>query len=208
MERPQSFGRIPLRTVRMMRLGCIVLALLAGGCEVFAVREPEEPQVGTGGVFVQPDTPNAVLENLVNAVREMNAINYLNCLSTDFDFTPASQGNIGDPTLWNGWGRVEEDLYFKNMASASENLTGHSLTFSDIRRDDLSNMEQRVIATYALVVNTNRNTGSRVPNRITGEVVFVLRSNAAGLWSIHSWTDINTNAEYSWTQLKAEFIKG
>ncbi len=207
MERTRRIGRVSL-TDRIMRIALAFLVVAAAGCEVFSVREPEEPLIGTGGVFIQPDTPNAVLENLSNAVREMNAINYLNCLSGEFEFTPAGQGNIGDPTLWSGWGRVEEDRYFKNLASAAENLTGHSLTFSDIRRDDLSNTEQRVIAAYALVVNTNRNTGSRVPNRITGEVVFVLRSNAAGLWSIHSWTDLNTNAEYSWTQLKAEFIRG
>lgn len=188
-----------------------LLVLLVGGnaCEFFAVREPEEPDLGTGGVFIQPDTPGAVLENLTNALREMNAINYVNCLSsTSFTFTPSVQGSVGNPSLWPNWSRVDEDRYFKNLASSAEKLTGHSLTFEDIRRDDVSTKEQRVIANYVLVVNTNRNVSSRVPNRITGQVIFILRSDASGLWSIVSWTDISTNPEYSWTQLKAEFIRG
>jgi hypothetical protein len=184
-----------------------VLCLVS--CELFATREPEPPQLGTGGVFIQPDTPSAVLENLSNSVREMNAINYLNCLSsTDFVFQPAGQGNIGDPALWSGWGRIEEDRYFKNLASAAENLTGHSLSLEIERRDDLSPTEHRVIANYALVVNTNRNTASRVPNRITGQFIIIMRAGASGLWSISNWTDIATNPEYSWTELKAEFIRG
>ena len=187
----------------------LLLLLPLPACELFATREPEPPLLGTGGVFIQPDTPSAVLENLSNAVREMNAINYLNCLSsTDFAYQPAGQGNIGDPSLWSGWGRIEEDRYFKNLASAAENLTGHSLSLEIVRRDDLSPTEHRVIANYALVVNTNRNTASRVPNRITGQFVMILRANASGLWSISSWTDIATNPEYSWTELKAEFIRG
>jgi hypothetical protein len=35
-----------------------------------------------------------------------------------------------------------------------------------------------------------------------------MRTNTSGLWSIASWTDIATNPEYSWTELKAEFIRG
>lgn len=195
--------------LRLRMLLFLFLPLLLSGCELFATREPEEPQIGTGGVFIQPDTPNAVLDNLSNSVREMNAINYLNCLSaTDYVFQPAGQGNIGDPTLWSGWGRIEEDRYFKNLASAAENLTGHSLSLDVERRDDLSPTEHRVIANYALVVNTNRNTASRVPNRITGQFIIIMRTNATGLWSISSWTDIATNPEYSWTELKAEFIRG
>lgn len=189
--------------------GFLVLLVGLNSCEFFTVREPEEPDLGTGGVFIQPDTPGAVLENLTNALREMNAINYVNCLSsTSFTFTPSVQGSVGNPTLWPNWSRVDEDRYFKNLASSAEKLTGHSLTFEDIRRDDVSTKEQRVIANYVLVVNTNRNVSSRVPNRITGQVIFILRSDASGLWSIVSWTDISTNPEYSWTQLKAEFIRG
>jgi len=187
----------------------LLLLLYLPGCELFATREPEDPLIGTGGVFIQPDTPSAVLENLSNSVREMNAINYLNCLSsTDFVFQPAGQGNIGDPALWSGWGRIEEDRYFKNLASAAENLTGHSLSLEIVRRDDVSPTEHRVIANYALVVNTNRNTASRVPNRITGQFIIIMRAGASGLWSISNWTDIATNPEYSWTELKAEFIRG
>jgi hypothetical protein len=187
-------------------VSCVSLLV---SCELFATREPEDPLIGTGGVFIQPDTPNAVLENLSNSVREMNAINYLNCLSsTDFTFQPAGQGNIGDPSLWSGWGRIEEDRYFKNLASAAENLTGHSLSLEIVRRDDVSPTEHRVIANYALVVNTNRNTASRVPNRITGQFIIIMRAGTSGLWSILSWTDIATNPEYSWTELKAEFIRG
>jgi hypothetical protein len=54
-------------------------------------------------------------------------------------------------------------------------------------------------------VDTNRNTASRVPNRITGQFI-IMRAGASGLWSISSWTDIATNPEYSWTELKAEFM--
>lgn len=203
--RPVS--RISRLVSRVLIIATCALCLVS--CELFATREPEPPQLGTGGVFIQPDTPNAVLENLSNAVREMNAINYLNCLSsTDYVFQPAGQGNIGDPSLWSGWGRIEEDRYFKNLASAAENLTGHSLSLEVERRDDLSPTEHRVVANYALVVNTNRNTASRVPNRITGQFVLIMKAGASGLWSITSWTDIATNPEYSWTELKAEFIRG
>jgi hypothetical protein len=206
-------NRHPRNTVRIIhpssRIILLFLIPFLAGCELFAVREPEEPKLGTGGVFIQPDTPSAVLENLVNAVREMNAINYLNCLSSDeYSFQPAGQGSIGDPSLWNGWSRVEEDRYFKNMASAAENLSGHNLSFDIQRRDDISSREQRIVANYVLVVNTNRNTASRVPNRITGQVIFIMKAGTSGLWSIATWTDIATNPEYSWTQLKAEFVRG
>jgi hypothetical protein len=214
-HQPMPYHRLlepPMFRTRSNRFSLIVIVLmsiLVSSCELFSVREPEEPLLGTGGVFLQPDTPNAVLDNLINAIREMNAINYLNCLSPiEYRYNPANLGNIGDPGTWDGWSRVEEDRYFKNLASAAENLSGHSLTFDDIQRNDLSPQEQQIVANYALVVNTNRNTSSRVPNRITGQVIFILRSDNSGLWSIVSWTDIATNPEYNWSQLKAEFIRG
>ena len=61
-----------MRRAGRRALGVALLSVALGACDAFAPRTPEPPGA-TGGVFVQPDTPEQVVETLRRAVAARDA---------------------------------------------------------------------------------------------------------------------------------------
>ncbi len=76
------------RGIALLMIGLVVLALVA--CDTFSVRDAEQP---TGGVtvFEVPRNPTTVISNLINVMRNLDAINYEDLFSEDFVFVPDSR---------------------------------------------------------------------------------------------------------------------
>lgn len=179
--------------------GC--LAVLAG-CGVFETRTPEPP-VQEGGTFTQPDTPDQVVENLQNAIAELNVLNYRRSLSATVLFTPTATAEA-QASIWQGWSRTEEERYFSTLTAAAQGATSHRLTLNDRVLTALGPDRSLLEATYVLTVNHRR---PDAPTEVQGRLRWLITQGTDGLWVLAEWTDQELGTSPSWSDLKAAFVQ-
>lgn len=185
----------------------LLFALLMSGCSLFETRNAEEPGGGNMAVFLQPDRPEVVLENLISSIRGMSAFNYVRCLSSEgFTFTPTISARQTYPDVFTGWDAASEEVWFTQMSTAAALTTGHQLTLTNIITEIPSLTVRQIVANYSLTVYHNR-ASQGVPNLVRGRFVLTMVSGENGLWSIQGWTDISVGSEPSWSDLKALFTR-
>ncbi|HLE56349.1 MAG TPA: hypothetical protein VJB15_04635 [Rhodothermia bacterium] len=183
-----------------------VLGLLIG-CDVFATRDPEPPQAGIG-TWLQPDTPDRVVDNLRTAVTEMNSGNYLRSLDADFAFEPSQAARAREAALWQGWGRADEETYFSRLVASSGFSSGHDLQLLDQTENVLSDEKYVFDANYILTVRHSR-TAEDIPTEFQGRLIWEIERSEEGLWYLHRWVDVDSESQTvaSWSELKASFVK-
>ena len=177
-------------------LPCVVVV---GACS-FSTREPEPPIV-EGGTYLQPDTPDQVIENLRFAIRELNTQNYRRSLAGDLFFQPTATAEARDP-IWSGWGLTEEEQYFSTLVAASTQSMGQDLELNDVSLVAVDERTSVLDATYIFSVFHNR---AEVPQVAQGQLSWRLIQREDGLWVLQSWIDQEIGAEPSWSDLKAAF---
>jgi hypothetical protein len=183
----------------------LVLLLLLGlgtGCGVFDPREPEAP-IDEAGTYVQPDAPDLVVDNLRNAVAELNTQNYRRSLDEQLTFEPTAAAQARSPSLWGSWGRSEEVSYFTTLTEAARLNQGHELRLNDVI-EEVGADRYVLEATYLLVVRHRR---PDAPDSVQGRLVWDIRPDADGLWRLRRWTDQELGNTPSWSDLKAEFVQ-
>lgn len=185
----------------------MVMLLFVAGCTLFDTRDPEPPDGGSGPPFMQPDRPEIVLENLANAIAALNLQNYLRSFEDAFTYLPTQAAQQANPDLWENWGKDEEETYFNTLISASQSGSNHNLTFADINTEIISSSEQQITARYNLTVQHNRNTDG-IPTMANGQMILRLVSGNDGLWAIQEWTDISGSSSFTWSDLRAAFVRG
>lgn len=177
------------------------------GCDVFSTRDPEPPEAGVG-TWLQPDTPDRVIENLSNAVTEMNSGNYLRSLADDFAFEPSQASRARDAALWQGWGRADEETYFSRLVASSSFSSGHDLQLLDQTVNVQGDEKYVFDANYILTVRHNR-TSEEIPTEFQGRLIWEIEKSEEGLWYLRRWVDVDQESQSaaSWSELKASFVK-
>lgn len=181
----------------------ILIAFVFSSCNLFSTREPEAP-VDEAGTFLQPDTPEQVVENIRAAITELNTPNYGRSISTELTFAPTATAVALDPAIWSNWSQTDEQQYFSTMAAAAEFGVNHELRLSDETISIISDDRYDIDASYTLNVNHNR---PDVPTTVQGRLIWVITQGPDGLWSLKEWTDREIGNADSWSTLKAEFVK-
>ena len=185
------------------RASILLIALtFLSGCSLFSTRDPEAPLEDSGS-FIQPDTPEQVVENIQNAVSELNTLNYRRSLSEDFHFDPTATAQSRE-SVFLSWSRAQEEQYFSALVAAASLNTGHSLQLNDESMTLIQEDAFILDATYVLTVNHRR---AEVPTQVQGRLQWVLMQGSDGLWALIEWTDQELGNEPSWSDLKAEFTK-
>ena len=184
------------------RILILSLTLAWAGCGILDPRDPEDP-VAESGTYLQPDTPEQVVENIRSAVAELNTLNYRRSLAENLEFRPTATAEARDG-IWNGWSRAEEDQYFATLVAAAAGNTGHGLALNDESFTLVDASHYRLDATYVLTVNHTR---PDAPTRVQGRLLWTVEQRTDGLWELSAWTDQELGTEPSWSDLKAEFVK-
>lgn len=185
--------------------GSLLLALvllLCGACDLFSPRTPDAP-IGEGGTFTQPDAPDLVVENIQNAVAELNTQNYRRSLCESLTFEPTATAESRAPGLWPGWSSDEEISYYTTLAEAARTGQGHELRLTD-RVEEIGADRFVLEATYFLTVNHRR---PDAPTTVQGRLVWEIVQDADGLWRLCAWTDRELGNNSSWSDLKASFVQ-
>lgn len=190
----------PARIVILYLLAAILFTMSA--CDVFSPRTPEEPAVGSG-TFLQPETPETVVDNLEAAVAELNPENYARSLADDLTFVPAAAAEGAYP--WETWGKQDEVSYFRALAGVPQPGATHSLVLRNATTEFDGTARAVYDADYELIVHHRRL--SEVADTLRGHLVWSIERDEDDLWRLQHWTDRSTGSTPSWSTLKAVFAQ-
>lgn len=184
----------------MRTLAWLSLLFLAG-CALFEPRTPEPPD-GDSGSFVQPDTPDLVIQNVISAVGEQRPAAYRASFSDDFRFVPTAEAAARDG-FWSSWSRFLEESTFRTLISAAQPGATFVLRLDEAQLD-LAESRAIYQARYTLSV-PHRRVG--VPTAVAGRLQWVILRGDDGLWAIAEWSDQVLPGVPSWSDLKAGFFR-
>lgn len=184
----------------------IIVIFYLSGCDLFTTRDAEQPETSRSE-YQTAFTPEILISNLVNSLKDKNSENYLSCLSdsafTDkiFSFLPSSEALSQFPALGDNWSKKNESQYFNNikikipdaqpiilnLTNTSTSLHGDSLTY---------------LASYSL---DSPFTDENIPSHYQGDLIFEMIRDSRLVWSIYFWRDIKSSGLPSWSELKGRF---
>jgi hypothetical protein len=184
----------------------VIAAFIAGiffGCDIFEVRPTEKPDTARSN-FEFPSTPQIVITNLMNAMKEQNVENYLLSLCDSmysrrpFIFIPYSGAATIYPGLAGGWGLKQERQYAQNLFAQTKTAQGVTLSFDNPVYASYGD-STLFSARYSISI-LKRN--SEIAQVFNGEirVTFILDNRL--YWTIATWQDINNSSGQCWSDLK------
>lgn len=188
---------------------CIAASFTLITCGLLETREPQPPGQ-TSSTFVPPTSPNLVLTNLVNAVRERNTDNYIRCFADPnfsdkrFSFVPTQEAQSQYFTVFNSWTLSEERGYFENLKSQTPSIGTTGLFFSNEKFESIQSDSALYTSTYNFVFQHNV---SGVPQEAKGQLQFFMATDRNRLWMIYRWVDLKTGSDFSWSEMKGRFSK-
>ena len=180
-----------------------VILLILVGCDLFEVRNPENPTDTKSGYRV-PVEPKDVIQNIFNSFRNRNANDYKKnfaegppLVNREFFFVPSGNVLSSFPTDWT----VEQEFqYFNNLVSRTPQGVAVNLTFTnefyDVRAD--SSIYSAEYSISVPVLNSE-------PSVYEGSIKFTMITDINAAWVIYFWEDIAKVGAKSWSELKIEF---
>ena len=180
----------------------ITILLTLAGCDIFQVRDPEEPSE-TKSSYRVPVEPKDVIQNLINAFNDKNSKDYkknfskgLPLVNRDFFFAPSGNVLSSFPTDWY----VDEEFqYFNNLITRSPQDIPITLSFTD-EVYDISADSSIYSAKYFLSVPVLNSE----PKVFEGSLKFTMTTDINAAWIIYFWEDIAVQGFKSWSELKLE----
>jgi hypothetical protein len=187
----------------MKRIYFILFSLFICGCDLFTTRSAEAPTQARSD-YQQAVTPDLLISNFVNSLRDLNVQNYLSCLSDPtytqkvFSFSPSSSAISQYPALSASWNKKNEESYFNNLVvKVTANL---SVTLTLSNTSESSQGDSLVYsASYTLNVPTSDAT---LPQNYQGTLIFNMVRDSRSIWSIYYWQDSKNSDLPSWSDLK------
>jgi len=181
----------------------ILTITFLNGCDIFSTRTPEPPNQSRSN-YQTPVTPNLLIQNLVNSLKDKNLGNYLlsfsdpNFTNKIFTFSASSSAISQFPALANNWGVRNEEQYFNNLITKVQkdqpitlNLTN---TSSSPQGDSLF-----YTASYFISIPS---ISSNIKSSYQGELRFSMIRDSRAIWTIYFWQDTKSSNLPSWSELK------
>ncbi len=184
----------------------IIVSFHLIGCDLFSTRDAEPPEKPRSN-YQTAFTPEILISNFINSLKDKDIENYISCLSDAsfvnkiFTFTPSSEALSQFPALGDNWNKSNESQYLNNLkvkiiddlpitltlSNSSQSVHGDSITF---------------VSSYSLNVPLN---DASIPSNYQGEMIFELIRDSRFVWSIYFWRDIKRTESPSWSELKGRF---
>lgn len=181
----------------------ILLPLLFAGCDLFTTRSADPPSQPRAN-YQQAVTPDLLIENLVNSLKDKNVENYLACLSDSsftnkvFRFSASSSALSQYPSLSDNWGKKNEEQYFNNMKSKIPDNATITLTLSNVSS---SPQGDSLVYSASYFLNLPA-TDQSLPQNYQGDLIFNMVRDSRSVWSIYYWQDSKNSDLPSWSELK------
>ncbi len=183
----------------------IVSVFTFAGCDLVQTRNAESPNQPRSN-YEQAVTPQLLISNLVNSLKDKDVQNYINCLvdssfsDKKFMFSPSSGALSQYPFLLTDWNTKEEEQYLQNLITKVSAQSPITLSLSN---EIYSPQGDSLIysATYSLNVPNEDSD----PNDYQGELRFNMVRDNRSVWVIYLWQDTKSTALPSWSELKGKF---
>ncbi len=185
---------------------CVLSVLVLASC---TTRTPEEP-TGNRGTYEPPTSPQIVIENFRNAVIEKNTQNFMLCLAdpsrsrVPYVFEPSAEAGARFQAIFQSWSITKEQQAFLSIIARLPTDVGLGLEFTNANIAFSSPDSLVWVGDYRLSTKLDL---AGVPNVLTGTMVFSIRPETSGLWSITRWSDARRTGdtlESTWSILKAQ----
>lgn len=183
--------------MKRIYLFLILVSLSINACDFFKARDPESPEAPRDN-FQIATTPQELIQNLKNALRDEVVENYLICFSKDkFLFSPSAGSMLTYPSLQN-WDIRSEEQYFRNMVNSIDKKSQIVLSLSD---EKIQRTTDSVLysASYLLSVPF---VSDQFPKSYKGILHYTMIQDSSLQWIIKSWQDIKQENLPSWSDLK------
>jgi hypothetical protein len=176
----------------------IAFCLSLISCDLFKTRTPEEPSQQSS-TYVPPTDPSLVLQNMISAFQDGDAVNYAKSFSnTSFIFTPSASAKNKYGIDWTAWNKTQEQQCFEKILNHFSNNTRVVLAFESYTPTYNNNTSQ-VETDYHLTLPID----AGVIKKFNGRVQYTLAQDQSGLWYINQWVDVGTNvSDSTWSDLK------
>lgn len=186
----------------------LVLVWQFFGCGIFDTRDPESPAQSSAS-YIPPTEPGIVFTNMMNAFRELNAVNYTRSFADSstagrhYSFEPTPQARSRYAAVFAGWTRQSEQRFFENAKSRIPSGATASLEFLSLVAQSIPSDSVQYDATYRLMIP---HTQSNLPREARGRAIFSMVADRSRNWVIWRWVDIAiAQNDVTWSDLKGEF---
>ena len=172
----------------------------------FSTREPEPP-AGFQATWLQPVSPEIVLENFTAAIREKNVENYIRCFGPSetvrqhFVFLPEASVANNYHEVFLLWNITKERNYINHLFNLMTADSLSSLLLLDVS-EILFGDSVHTTKEYDLFVAHSYAT---VPRQVRGRMEMSLKKDEQESWYISYWADFKTGDDAVWSLLKAQF---
>jgi hypothetical protein len=187
----------------MRYIAVIFFILLLGGCDLFKTRDAQMPDQPRSNYEIAV-TPDLLIQNLVNSLKDVNLQNYLACFSDNsfsgksYLFYPSSGAASLFPSFAYPWDKKNESEYFTNLISRIP--SGVQVTLV-ITNSNSSQQGDSIIYSASYTLNVPF-TDSSIPSLYQGDLKFNMIRDSRLVWSIYLWQDIKSTQYPSWSELK------
>jgi hypothetical protein len=183
----------------------ILLAIVFTGCDILQTRNAEPPNQPRS-TYQQAVSPEILISNLVNSLKDKDVQNYINSFvdssftNARFYFFPSSGAVSQYPFLSDNWSIQNEEQYFNNMITRV--TEGSPITLS-LTNEQYSPQGDSLIytATYSLNIPNNQSE----PKDYQGDLRFTMIRDSRSVWVIYFWQDTKSTNLPSWSELKGKF---
>ncbi len=182
----------------------IAILLFISGCDIFQTREPEKPITGRSS-YTFPATPELVVQNIANSLKEKNLQDYMSCF-VDSAYSQKSYRFIATPgatarySFFSKWTLKSEESYFNNVISKLSSTEIIDISITKVTAEAISADSVQYIWQYSLQIP--RKNASAM--KYDGQMRFTMIPDNRSAWVISTWDDIKADNGSGWSDLKGE----
>ena len=191
--------------IRVWKIAAMILFISLMNCDnPFATRKPETPTEDRS-TWLQPTSPDRVIDNLRYSIIEANSANYMKCLTdsvSKYKFVPDQIAYQNNTILFETWNLNSELTYITKVFAG----TADSIRKVDFTRLEFVDYQDSVLIKIDYKLELKHNLGEGYPREAEGQANFGLNFSN-GEWYITSWEDYGVIDKYSWSSVKAQFGK-
>ncbi len=191
--------------VRFLLIALVVLIIVTGCDSLFSTREAESPS-NSQSSWIPALTPEQVILNLQNAIYERSLENFKRCLidsaysQESYQFHPDPQVGADYSSIFTGWDQQKEETVMKQAFSLIPAGGSSFLVFSEDSWQVYSSAEAVYSAEYRLELH---HTQVALDSVFRGNLIYTIKPDSRGEWSIQDWVDNGVSGSSSWSLLKA-----
>ena len=167
----------------------ILLILFISGCSLFDTRTPEPP-TQNGGTFIPPTSPDIVIDNFIDCIRNKNVDNYIACFDSAYVFVASGNAITMFPSFFDNWKVSNERRYFLALTTTLGQSNSFNINLFNKNFEIMTADSVVLVADYNIYMdwyNVN------YPSEYEGKLLFTIVPTQNGLWGISRWQDFQFN---------------